>query len=879
MCMEQIVSPHRSVKSHIKDIFPSIRENSKLIARFLIAVLFIAVGAWFLKHKQSELGEIKHVLLTARLQYVVLGIAVTIIYIGLQGLMYKMAFSSVRSQVTLGIAVLLFLKRNLISIFMPAGGVTSQAFFSDDIEKKGTSKTKIIFASSIYVFVGILSIIMVALPIFLYTMVKGITGRGEVIALAAIILVISVLFISFRSIVNKKYLYRTFIKYFPTTEVFFEDLISHRIDTKYLIATILVSILIDITGIVHLFIAMLALGFNASLFYAMLGYLAAVLSSLVSPFMRGLGAVEISMTFILARLGYTNIEAVAITLLYRFFEFWLPLLSGALSFLLKINKLLMRILPALLIFTLGIINIVSSITPAIYERIQRLEDFIPIYAISASNYFVLIAGAFMLLTAIFMLKGQRNAWWIGLALSIVSCIGHITKAIDYEEALVALSVIIILLFSKREYNIRSNPRLHSIGIWSSLLSMGIVLIYGTIGFYFLDKKHFGMDFSLWQSISYSIENFVLIRSPELIPDTRFAKDFLISINIYGLLTLSFLFYTILKPYFLKEDNRPEELAKATQLVRDYGRSGLDYFKTYKDKMIFAPENINGFIAFRIAGNYAVALENPVAENLTCFRHCLTLFDQFCYENGLKNMYYRVPEESLQIYKDLSKKNLFLGQEGVVELNTFTLEGGKNKALRNAINKVIDEGFKSTVHIPPIKDGLLQKLKAVSDEWLNSTQRKEIIFSQGMFDRKELKNQTIITVENAEEKVSAFLNIIPDYNPDEGTYDLIRKTDDAPHGVLDFILVELFKYLKSLNYSKVNLGFAPLSGIADPHTFQEKSMKFAYERIRSFSHYKGLRNYKEKFFPIWYNKYLIYSNDYDLLQVPAILTKVIQPVYD
>ena len=110
---------------------------------------------------------------------------------------------------------------------------------------------------------------------------------------------------------------------------------------------------------------MLALGLKASLFYAMLGYLASVFSAFLSPFMRGLGAVELSMSFILTRLGYSGVEALAITLLYRFFEFWLPLFSGAISFLLKINKLLMRVIPAFLIFTLGIVNIISSITPAL----------------------------------------------------------------------------------------------------------------------------------------------------------------------------------------------------------------------------------------------------------------------------------------------------------------------------------------------------------------------------------------------------------------------------------------------------------------------------------------------------------------------------------
>jgi len=421
--------------------------------------------------------------------------------------------------------------------------------------------------------------------------------------------------------------------------------------------------------------------------------------------------------------------------------------------------------------------------------------------------------------------------------------------------------------------------MHTIGIWTALLSIAAVILYGTIGFYFLDKKHFNIDFSTWQSIRYTIQNFFLVGSADLIPISRFARWFLLSINISGFLSMSFLFYTILIPYIYKGYTDTEGFSKAKELLTKYGHSGMDYFKTYSDKLIFAPDDLDAFISYRVAGNYAVVLEDPVAENQEKMKQCIILFDEYCYEHGLKSLFYRVPEESLPVYKSLSKKNLFLGQEGIVDLNKFTLEGGKNKALRNALNKLADRGYKSTIHTPPVKDGLMQKLKAVSDEWLNANDRSEIIFSQGKFDWNELKQQTIITVENAEEMVIAFLNIIPDYAPGEGTYDLIRNTDESPHGVLDFLLIEFFKYMKSQNYATVNLGFAPMSGMDDPHTFTEKSMKFAYQKIRSFSHYKGLRYFKEKFSPVWYNKYLIYPDDYDLLQVPAVLTKVIKTEND
>jgi phosphatidylglycerol lysyltransferase len=876
----QETSSHRfSLRFLLKDRLNPVSENSKLIATFLLGVIFIAVGAWFFRHEQPELGQIKHMLLTSRWTYIISGIVITVIYIALQGFMYKMSFASVRKKVDFSSTIMLFLKRNFISIFMPAGSVASLAFFTDEIESEETSRTKIHFASSIYVFIGFMTLALVAIPVLIYALSRGFSEVAEVFALLTIILIVTAIYLLYKSLVKKNSIYRVFVRFFPSSEVFIDELINHSIDSKYLIYTILISITIDVTCIFLVFIAMLALGLRVSLFFAMLGYVASVLTAFLSPFMKGLGAVELSMSLVLSRLGYTAAEALAITLLYRFFEFWIPLFSGAMSFLVKINKLLMRLVPAFLIFTLGIVNIVSSITPALSARVQRLEDFIPLDAIAASNYFVFIAGLFLLLTAIFMLRGLRNAWWIALVMSALTCIGHLAKAIDYEEAIFALIIFVILIFSRKEYIIKGNPKLHAIGIWSAVLSMIAVIIYGTVGFYFLDKKHFGIEFNLWQSIIYTLRNFILIGNEGLAPLTRFAKDFLISINISGFAALSFLFYTVVRPHFRKGTVSSGEFEKARHLVERYGNSGLDYFKIYYDKLIFAPDNLNAFIAYRTARNFAVVLENPVAETPEDMKQCVLLFDKFCFENSFKNIFYRVPEESLPLYKETSRKSLFLGQEGVVDLNKFTLEGGKNKALRNAINKVVDEGYKSSVHIPPIKDGILQKLKAVSDEWLSSTNRQEIIFSQGMFRWDELKNQTVITVENPEEKVIAFLNIIPDFAPGEGTYDLIRKTEDSPHGVMDFLIVEFFRYMKSQNYSKVNLGFAPMSGIDDPHTFPERTMKFAYEKIKSFSHFRGSRNFKGKFFPTWYNKYLVYSQDYDLMQVPAVLTKVIKTEND
>jgi phosphatidylglycerol lysyltransferase len=317
----------------------------------------------------------------------------------------------------------------------------------------------------------------------------------------------------------------------------------------------------------------------------------------------------------------------------------------------------------------------------------------------------------------------------------------------------------------------------------------------------------------------------------------------------------------------------EEIEKANLLLSNIGKSSLDYFKTYYDKKLFFTKNSNSFISFKVANNFAIVLENPVSENMEEMKRAIEEFDSYAYKNGLTTIYYRIPKESLSTYTDLNKKSLLMGQEAIVDLNIFTIQGNANKTLRNSVNKSTAAGFKSVIYEAPLKDGLLQKLKFVSDEWLNENKTKEALFSEGAFDWHLLKNHTIITFEDEEEKIYAFMNIIPCFAENEATYDLQRKLTNSPNGCLDFLMIKMFEYLKEKGYQKVNLGLAPMSGLDEAKSFSEKTIKYAYENINSFAHYRGLRSYKEKFKPTWHNRYIIYENDYDLFKLPIAISNV------
>jgi uncharacterized membrane protein YbhN (UPF0104 family) len=107
-----------------KTIAQRIRHFSpKTYWKELIAVLVILLAFVFFRNERKELAAIIPQLRAANLTWVSVGVGITIVYIVLQGLMYVQSFKAIGLSINLRIAIDLFLKRNLLSVFLPAVGL------------------------------------------------------------------------------------------------------------------------------------------------------------------------------------------------------------------------------------------------------------------------------------------------------------------------------------------------------------------------------------------------------------------------------------------------------------------------------------------------------------------------------------------------------------------------------------------------------------------------------------------------------------------------------------------------------------------------------------------------------------------------------------
>lgn len=861
----------------MKSVILSLKEYQKTILQVAFGLLFVALGIYFMKHEIGELSNVRHTLNKADPGWIIGGLVLLAAFVVVQGMMYQQSFAAIDERIRLSTGINLYLKRNLVSVFLPAGMLTNMLFFNESVEKKdGVNRTQIYFASSIFSLCSILSGLVVGIPAVIWLVLKQrVTGQlvtGILVVMVFLGLILAVVI----SFLKRGWVYHQLERRAPSVIQVLEEIRQRAFNLKKFWIVVGLSVLIEIIGISHLWIAVKALGGNPTLAMSVIGYSIVLLLLMSSPFLRGIGAVEAALTYALTLFGFSTVMALSVAFVFRFFEFWAVLILGLMALVARRDNLILRLLPAFLLFLLGLINILSGITPALPERLESLSRVIPLGAIQASNWLVILSGIILLATSIYLFRGLRNAWIMALVLTALSLAAHLTKGIDWEEASVALITLASLIYQRHQYFVKPDLKLARQSFFPGIVVVFSVILFGTLAFWFIHPRHFNTDFTLWESIRESFTTFFLFNDA-LTPVTPFGRQLMNGMHLSGGLTMIYCIYLLFRPLIVRENNADlQDRDRAVALVGKYGNSSLDYFKTYGDKEYWFSEDKEGFVAFRTARNYAIALENPVCRDEESMEDNIRAFDAFCQQIGLRAAYYRIPESARAPYEKLGKKLIPVGEVAVVNLGTWSLGGSSKRGIRNEVNKLTKTGFSFKVSLPPQKDSFLQQLKAVSEDWLKSLRRTELVFSQGMFSEKELKDQTIVCVENPEGKVAGFVNLIPDHVPGEANFDLMRKTSDAPNGTMDFLFVNMFEYLKDEGFKACNMGMVPMSGIDDPDNMKERVLKLAYDHIRHFGHYKSLRAYKEKFDPRWQMMYLAYEAPYDLVTLPSALENVFEP---
>lgn len=527
---------------------------------------------------------------------------------------------------------------------------------------------------------------------------------------------------------------------------------------------------------------------------------------------------------------------------------------------------------AILTGIVGIVNLLSAVTPNLYGRNHWLKEFLPFEIRATGHIFAALTGFILLALATNLLRRKRVAWILTIGLLIISIISHLMKGWDYEESILSGVLLVQLILMRHVFTAQSDRPSVAHGVRLLIGALLFTLVYGTVGFYLLDGK-FTENFDWGEAILQTLAMFFTEDNWGLQPKSKFGEFFADSIYIIAACTITSALVMLLQPVFLRHTASKTEQRKAKEIVQQYGCSSLAALTLLNDKSYYFSPSGCSVIAYVPKGRGAIALGDPIGP-IEDRKEAILSFQEFCQRNDWYPAFYQTLPDDLELYRSLGFKVVKIGEEAIIDLKAFTIQGKAGKNFRPAINRLTKLGYQISFYQPPIQNELLQQLKPVSDEWLKIVQGSEKRFSLGWFDEAYLKECEIAVVHSPDGGIDAFTNILSEYQRNEVTIDLMRHRQSMENGTMDFLFTSLLQHFQEGGYDSFNFGLSALAGVGKkPESRRlEKGLSYLYEHLNRFYNFQGLHAYKEKFHPTWEERYLVYPS---LTALPDVIVALIR----
>jgi phosphatidylglycerol lysyltransferase len=514
-----------------------------------------------------------------------------------------------------------------------------------------------------------------------------------------------------------------------------------------------------------------------------------------------------------------------------------------------------RLLPQVLsgaVFLTGVILLMSGATPPAHGRMAWIGHLLPLGVIELSHFLGSLAGAGLLVLAWGLWHRLDAAFGLTVTLLGIGIGASLLKGGDWEEAL-ALALVLGSLLPARSHFYRKSAVVAEPLEASWILAI-VVVVGASVWLGFFAHKHVQYQNELWWRFALHAD------APRFLRAT---------VGVVGVL-LVFALMRLLRhaPPAVHLPDR-SELDRAAEIIAN-SRDSSTNLVLVGDKALLWSSSAHGLLSYGVSGRSWVALGDPVGDEEDR-EELAWRFRELADRHGGWTVFYEIGVEHLPLYIDLGLTLLKLGEEAKVPLAAFSLEGSNRRALRRTQRQMEREGVTFTVVPPEEVPPLLPQLRAISDAWLEEKRTREKGFSLGRFD-EEYISRFPLALARQDGAILAFANIWTTRPKTELSIDLMRYTPAAPGSVMQFIFTELMLWGRAEGYRSFRLGMAPFSGLESRALapLWTRVGAFMYRYGEHFYNFQGLREYKEKFDPIWEPRYLASPGG---LALPRILTSI------
>ncbi len=524
---------------------------------------------------------------------------------------------------------------------------------------------------------------------------------------------------------------------------------------------------------------------------------------------------------------------------------WLPAVAAALTAL------------------VGAVNIASAMLPDFRWRGHLLFQLEGVRAMEIFHALALPAGGALLLVSPYLLWRRRRAMHIGILLLVAIGFLNLVKGLDFEESIGGWLVALLLYRGRSEFTVVHEPLSLRSAIWR-------LPLIGALGVAFV-------SFADWITSGRPKVGEVVQESGALV---RFKSGHLrfenhtvaafghvvsfqwmpLAIHFVEIGTLLGLAYVLFRPLAAPKSWPTASVrGQASALVREHGHDTLAFFKLRPDKLYYFNSDRTAFVGYRVEAGILLLSGDPVGPR-EAFGDLLLEVRRFARSRGLKLGALGASSELVPIYEGLGMHTFYLGDEAVIDVDDFSLEGRAIRKVRQSVNRLDKAGYTSqlsTLHeITPETMEEIQHLLRVGR--IGDAERG---FAMGMDGiRGVLEQDTLfVLARDGEGKLRGVLHFVPCYGRAAMSLSIMRRDPESPNGLMEFLVVTTIEAMRERGIKEVSLNFATFTKyMHNPEGVFERIVAIVAHRLDSFMQIESLYRFNVKFQPRWNPRYLIYE---------------------
>jgi len=524
------------------------------------------------------------------------------------------------------------------------------------------------------------------------------------------------------------------------------------------------------------------------------------------------------------------------------------------------------VIAALAAALVGIVNIASALTPNIRWRGHLLLRFEPVEAMRLFHALALPAGTALLLVAPYLLKRRRRAWQAALALMLALGAFDLLKGLDFEETTVSWGVAAVLMAGRGAFTVRHDPVTLRSALWRvpalALIGLAAALVAT------LAESHASLGSALRETgdlLRWAPGPIHFERHSALHHHFSWIPMTVHAVELCALLAIA---YVVFRPLTAPRSlPSPGVRRLAAEIVRAHGSDTLSFFKLRGDKQYFFSADRRAFVGYRIENGVLLLSGDPVGPP-DALPPLLAALRSFADARGLKLGGVGASERLRPLYEEIGCKTIYLGDEAVVELDRFSLEGRPIRKVRQSVTRLRKAGYTAECQPVAALDGpTLREAEQVLERGRQGAPERGFSMAMDRLCGGHGEETLVVLARDGGGAIRGVLHFVPCYGRPAVSLSFMRRDPDTPNGLTEFLVASAAELLRARGIRELSLNFATFARwMHSPQRRHERLLGRLVALGNPFFQIESLYRFNAKFFPRWEPRYLVYESAIGLPRV-------------